>query len=122
MERHMAKIIVHPEHWPELSENTMDFIEHDEYAGRLFKRMRDTAWLAIDWYEYAEKDSEVARWIPDDGEGDCFLVLPGDMAANEFQGMYDALTLYAEVKGRTDVSDELDGVGVFFTCIDRTEA
>lgn len=122
MERHMAKIIVHPEHWPELSKNTMDFIEHDEYADRLFEMMYSAGWRAIDWYEYAEKDSEIARWVPDDGDGDCFLVLPGDMAANEFQGMYDALTLYAEVKGRTDVSDELNVMSLFFTCIDRTEA
>lgn len=122
MRRHMSKNVIHPEHWPELSDGTMGFIESDEFASKLFERMRDSAWTATDWYEYAEKNRDVTRWVPREGGGDCFLIVPGDEAAYEFSGMYDALALYAETMGRKDVSDELHNMSVWFTCYDMSEA
>lgn len=119
--RHMSKNAVHPEHWPVLSDKTQHFIDSDKYASELFGMMRDCAWRAIDWYELAEKDREVTRWVPQDGGGDCYLIYPADEAANEYHGIYDALMLYAKTTGHEDAWNELSNLREAFTWLDMEE-
>lgn len=121
MKRHMARSIVRPEHWPKLSKGTMEFIESDKYASRLFTKMRNTAESATDWYDRAEKDREIARWIPQGGGGDCFLIYPGETDSSECVAMYDALVLYVSVIGQTDVYDELSNLREAFVWLDMEE-
>lgn len=122
MRRHMSKDAVHPNHWPELSNETQYFIDSDEYANELYQEMRNTAWLAINWYDKAEKDREVTRWIPQGGGGDCYLIYPADENAHKYHAMYDALTLYAKVVGREDVWNELNELRDSFLWLDMSEA
>lgn len=121
MKRKMAKHVVRPEHWPSLSKETMQFIDSDEFAKKLFAQMWDTADRAFDWYDEAEKNREIARWIPQGGGGDCFLIYPGDENAHECSALYDALELYAKVQGHNDVVDELGNLRHAFLWYDRTE-
>lgn len=107
MRRHMSKDAVHPDHWPKLSEKTKQFINADEYAFHLFMMMQDTAETAMEWYDRAENDKGITRWVPQDGGGDCFLIYPADDAAHQYHGMYDALMLYAKMTGHDDVWYEL---------------
>lgn len=121
MKRHMSKDVVKPEHWPELSERTKQFINADKYAFHLFLMMKEHAEDAASWYDRAESDREIARWIPQGGGGDCFLIYPGDTAAHMYHGMYDALMLYAKMTGHDDVWYELGELRDTFLWLDLKE-
>ena len=122
--RHMAKDVVNPDHWPTLSEETQRVIRKHEYAHHLFMSMRERAKVATDWYELAESDREIARWVPQGGGGDCYIIYPGEINARECGGMFDALLLYLQLQ-RTEECDaawnELRDMRELFFLFDKEE-
>ena len=124
--RKLVRHVVRPEHWPELSEKTKEFIMADEYTRSLWNLMRRNAEIATDWYDAAERgDKDVAKWVPQGGGGDCYTVYPGDEAAFRCDGLYDALMLYVKTSKRQGFGDvwyELSTKRDLFTWIDSFEA
>lgn len=95
------------------SPQTKKWLRRNESASTLYKVFVDKTNRANSWYDDAEDDESITRWVPSNGSGDCYLIYPAECLAAEAWGTLDSLRQYAYSVGRIDVGNNINDALVY---------
>lgn len=104
-----------------LSDETKAWIESDVAAKVMYDRIIDATNQAKGFYDAAERN-EVTRWVPENGKGDCCICPLAEADAEAALVLRLALSGYALMIGKRDVSHNIDRAGQIACLINELAA
>ena len=91
-----------------LSKDTKEWIDNDVAAKLMYDELVWYAGQATAWYDTAEKDPTITRWVPQNGGGDCFVSLPGYSVSESTRTLRFLLPAYARKLNLHDIADNIN--------------
>ena len=91
-----------------LSKDTKEWINSDVAAKLMYNELIWHAKHATAWYDAAEEDPTITRWVPQGGGGDCFISLPGHNDAEARRTLRFLLPAYARKLNLHNIADDIN--------------